>query len=84
MADAVVWIVKTGRAVDVAARAVHDWANSKHCDFRGGAGLVSVLCACPRRLRRGVAVARVRRNRRRPGRAVGYAAVALAACAATP
>mmetsp|Transcript_5301 Transcript_5301/g.19218 ORF Transcript_5301/g.19218 Transcript_5301/m.19218 type:complete len:151 (-) Transcript_5301:693-1145(-) len=43
MGDEAVWVEKTGRTVDGAARAVRAWADSRHCDFRGGAPLAALL-----------------------------------------
>jgi hypothetical protein len=43
MGDEAVWVEKTGRPRDGAARAVRAWADSRHCDFRGGAPLAALL-----------------------------------------
>ncbi|KAJ1446986.1 hypothetical protein M885DRAFT_624780, partial [Pelagophyceae sp. CCMP2097] len=43
MGDEAVWVEKTGRTVDGAARAVRAWADSRHCDFRGGVPLSTLL-----------------------------------------
>mmetsp|Transcript_28851 Transcript_28851/g.102087 ORF Transcript_28851/g.102087 Transcript_28851/m.102087 type:complete len:155 (+) Transcript_28851:1752-2216(+) len=43
MGDEAVWVEKTGCPRDGAARAVRAWADSRHCDFRGGAPLAALL-----------------------------------------